>query len=338
MHQKSVLTIRQLKCLPEKSVVVGAGYIAVEMAGILKSLGSDVTLIIRKETVLRTFDSLISHTVTKELQEMGIKLIKLSNVTNVEKREGGKLDVSTDKGEMFDGVDCLLWAIGRTPNIRDLGLETVGVKTNARGQIEADPFQATSANCTYAVGDVTDNGWELTPVAIAAGRKLAHRLFDPSLKEDCKSSMKVDFENIPSVVFSHPPIGSIGISEESAKKIHGEDSVKIYRYRVRFLAIYNVSLKTILFKDGHKFTQALFFSASFTPLYHALTTRKQATSMKLVCVGAEEKVVGLHMIGRGCDEMLQGFGVAIRMGATKKDFDNVVAIHPTSSEEFVTMR
>ena len=142
--------------------------------------------------------------------------------------------------------------------------------------------------------------WQLTPVAIAAGRKLAHRLFNG---ED----LKLDYENIPTVVFSHPPIGTCGITEAEARAKFGDDQIKVY-------------------------------TSTFTPLYHALTQRKQLTRMKLVCAGPDEKVVGLHMIGRGCDEMLQGFGVAMRMGATKKDFDNVVAIHPTSAEELVTMR
>ena len=217
----------ELKELPKKAVVVGAGYIAVEMAGILKSLGSDVTLVIRYQSVLRSFDSMISQAVTREIQEMGIKVIRSSNIEKVNKRENGKLDISTDKGELFDGIDCLLWAIGRTPNTMDLGLDVAGVKTNSRSQIEVDEFQATSAKGIYAVGDATNAGWELTPVAIAAGRKLAHRLFDPSVSDVSKT--KLDYENIPSVVFSHPPIGTIGISEETAKKLHGEDNIKIYR-------------------------------------------------------------------------------------------------------------
>ena len=217
----------QLDTLPNKAVVVGAGYIAVEMAGILKSLGADVTLVIRYDAVLRSFDKMISQAVTREIQEMGIKLMKSNNIVNVEKKETGKLDISTDKGELFDEVDCLLWAIGRTPNTKDLGLDAVGVKTNNRGEIVVDEYQGTSEKGIYAVGDVTDNGWELTPVAIAAGRRLAHRLFDPSIQDT--STMKLDYDNIPSVVFSHPPIGTIGISEEAAKKLHGEDNVKIYR-------------------------------------------------------------------------------------------------------------
>ncbi len=167
-----------------------------------------------------------------------------------------------------------------------------------RGDIIVDEFQNTSNPQVYAVGDVTGQ-WQLTPVAIAAGRRLAHRIFNH------ESKLKLDYENIPTVVFSHPPIGTCGMTEKEARQ---------------------------------KFDQVKVYSSSFTPMYHAMTERKQLTKMKLVCAGPEEKVVGLHMIGRGCDEMLQGFGVAIRMGATKRDFDNVVAIHPTSSEELVTMR
>ena len=217
----------ELEALPKKAVVVGAGYIAVEMAGILKSLGSDVTLMIRYDAVLRSFDKMISNAVTREVQEMGINLMKSSNIVNVEKKTAGKLDITTDKGDLFDDVDCLLWAIGRTPNTKDLSLETAGVKTDNRGQITVNEYQETSAPNIYSLGDVTNNGWELTPVAIAAGRRLAHRLFDSNVKD--RSAMKLDYENIPSVVFSHPPIGTIGISEEAARARYGDDNIKIYR-------------------------------------------------------------------------------------------------------------
>ena len=217
----------ELNALPKKAVVVGAGYIAVEMAGILKSLGSDVSLVIRYDSVLRSFDKMISTAVTKEVQEMGINLMKSSNIVNVDKKENGNLDITTDKGNLVDDVDCLLWAIGRTPNTKDLGLDAAGVKLDNRGQIMVNEYQDTSVKGIYAVGDATNNGWELTPVAIAAGRRLAHRLFDPSLAD--RSTMKLDYENIPSVVFSHPPIGTIGITEEAARTKYGDEGVKIYR-------------------------------------------------------------------------------------------------------------
>ena len=290
----------ELDALPKKSVVVGAGYIAVEMAGILKSLGSEVSLVIRGQRVLRTFDETISESLTNELEHMGINVLKESNVAEVVKTASG-LEVKTKQGRRIDKVDCLLWAVGRKPATKSLELANAGVETDQVGNIKVDAFQNTSKSNIYAVGDVTGK-WLLTPVAIAAGRKLAHRLFDEG-----KTDWKLDYENIPTVVFSHPPIGTCGLTEAEARAKYGDEAIKIYKSR-------------------------------FSPLYHALTMRKQATTMKLICAGDEEKVVGLHMMGRGCDEMLQGFGVAMRMGATKADFDNVVAIHPTSSEELVTMR
>uniref|UniRef100_A0A8B9GNS9 Glutathione reductase n=1 Tax=Astyanax mexicanus TaxID=7994 RepID=A0A8B9GNS9_ASTMX len=205
-----------------------------------------------------------------------------------------------EKTSSIEGVDCLLWAIGREPNTAGLNLGQMGVDLDSKGHIVVDEFQNTTRKGIYAVGDVCGKAL-LTPVAIAAGRKLAHRLFEG------KADSKVDYSNIPTVVFSHPPIGTVGLTEDEAIKSWGKSSVKTY-------------------------------TTSFTPMYHAITTRKTLCVMKLVCVGKEEKVVGLHMQGVGCDEMLQGFAVAIKMGATKADFDKTIAIHPTSSEELVTMR
>ncbi|KAM8848946.1 glutathione reductase, mitochondrial isoform 2-T2 [Synchiropus picturatus] len=299
----------ELETLPKRSVVVGAGYIAVEMAGILSTLGSETSLIIRQGGVLRSFDSFISTNCTKELQNSGIDLRKHSQVKSVIKKENGlEVTVVTRDPEKkheeeintIQGVDCLLWAIGREPNTSGLNLGHLGVNVDKRGHIIVDEFQNTSRAGIYAVGDVCGRAL-LTPVAIAAGRKLAHRLFEG------KKDSKLDYSNIPTVVFSHPPIGTIGLTEEEAIQSYGKENVKIYK-------------------------------TSFTPMYHAITTRKSLCIMKLVCVGKEEKVMGLHMQGLGCDEMLQGFSVAIKMGATKADFDRTVAIHPTSSEELVTLR
>ena len=226
--------------------------------------------------------------------------------------------VSLNNGEDLAPADVLLWAVGRTPNTAELGAREVGIELDSAGHIVADPFQNTNVQGVYALGDVAGKAL-LTPVAIAAGRRLAHRLFDN------KTNLKLDYDNIPSVVFSHPPVslkaiefdennppsfiqvGSIGLTEKEATEKFGNDDVTVYE-------------------------------SKFTPLYHSMTSRKPQTVMKLVCQGPEERVVGLHMVGRGCDEMLQGFGVAVKMGATKADFDNCVAIHPTSSEELVTMR
>lgn len=299
----------ELETLPKRSVVVGAGYIAVEMAGILSTLGSQTSLIIRQGGVLRNFDSFISSNCTKELQNSGIDLWKYSQVKSVLKEEGG-LQVTLvtrdperkneEKISTIQGVDCLLWAIGRDPSTYGLNLGHMGVDMDKRGHIIVDEFQNTSRPGIYAVGDVCGRAL-LTPVAIAAGRKLAHRIFEG------KKDAKLDYSNIPTVVFSHPPIGTIGLTEEEAIQSYGKENIKIYK-------------------------------TSFTPMYHAITTRKSLCIMKLVCVGKEEKVMGLHMQGLGCDEMLQGFSVAIKMGATKADFDRTVAIHPTSSEELVTLR
>ncbi|XP_078613026.1 glutathione reductase, mitochondrial-like [Branchiostoma floridae x Branchiostoma japonicum] len=286
-----------LEDLPKKAVVVGAGYIAVEMAGILKTLGSDVSLLIRKDKVLRTFDSMISSELTEELQHIGINLMKQTQVSKVEKAADGRLTVFTNNGEISD-VDTLLWAIGRVPNT-EIGLDTVGVELDSRGNIKVDEYQNTSTKGIYALGDVCGKAL-LTPVAIAAGRKLAHRVFNG---EDTK----LDYSNIPTVVFSHPPIGTVGLTEEEAAAKYGKDHIRMY-------------------------------SARFTPMYHAVTERKTKTIMKMICLLPEEKIVGIHMMGIGCDEMLQGFSVAVKMGATKADFDSTVAIHPTSSEELVTMR
>ncbi|XP_041800111.1 glutathione reductase, mitochondrial isoform X1 [Chelmon rostratus] len=300
----------ELETLPKRSVIVGAGYIAVEMAGILSTLGSKTSLIIRQTGVLRNFDSFISANCTKELQNSGVDLWKNSQVKSVRKTDRG-LEVTLvtkdpekkndeEKIRTIQEVDCLLWAIGRQPNTSGLNIGEMTVDTDERGHIIVDEFQNTSRAGIYAVGDVCGKAL-LTPVAIAAGRKLAHRLFEG------KKDSKLDYSAIPTVVFSHPPIGTVGLTEEEAVKSRGKENVKIYK-------------------------------TSFTPMYHAITSRKSQCIMKLVCVGKEEKVVGLHMQGLGCDEMLQGFAVAIKMGATKADFDKTVAIHPTSSEEFVTMR
>ena len=174
------------------------------------------------------------------------------------------------------------------------------MKTNEKGYIVVDKFQNTSVPGIYAVGDNT-GAVELTPVAVAAGRRLSERLFNN------KPDEHLDYSNIPTVVFSHPPIGTVGLTEPQAREQYGDDAVKVYK-------------------------------SSFTAMYTAVTSHRQPCRMKLVCVGPEEKIVGIHGIGFGMDEMLQGFAVALKMGATKKDFDNTVAIHPTAAEEFVTMR
>ncbi|NWH72354.1 GSHR protein, partial [Piaya cayana] len=299
----------ELEELPRRSVIVGAGYIAVEIAGILSTLGSKSSLLIRHDkVVLRNFDCMISSNCTQELENTGVDVWKHTQVKTVTKSQQGLLDVTVTssvpghkpvEGVIRD-VDCLLWAIGREPNTEQLCLDQVGVQVDAKGHVVVDEYQNTTRKGIYAVGDVCGRAL-LTPVAIAAGRKLAHRLFE------AKEDSKLDYWDIPTVVFSHPPIGTVGLTEDEAVATYGRENVKIY-------------------------------STSFTPMYYAVTKRKVKCVMKLVCACKEEKVVGLHMQGLGCDEMLQGFAVAIKMGATKADFDNTVAIHPTSAEELVTLR
>jgi len=194
----------------------------------------------------------------------------------------------------------VLWATGRSANVAGLGLENTGVATDPCGHVATDEYQNTNVPGIYAIGDVTARV-ALTPVAIAAGRRLADRIFggDPEAK--------LDYSNIPTVVFSHPPIGTVGITEEQASERYGESAIKVYQTR-------------------------------FTDMYHAISRRRPPTVMKLITVGNDERIVGCHLIGREADEIIQGFAVAIKMGARKKDFDNTVAIHPTAAEELVTMR
>jgi len=285
---------------PRRVAVIGSGYIAVEITGVLAALGSEVTLVIRHDAVLRNFDSMISGALARELSADGVTLVTNAVTSTLEMNADGRTrDILLADGRRLSGFDTILWAIGRTPASADLALNNAGVQVNADGVIPTDEFQNTNVDGIYAIGDVTGRE-QLTPVAIAAGRRLADRLFNG------QADRRLDYTNIPTVVFSHPPIGTVGLTEVAARARFGE-AVRIY-------------------------------GASFVPMYHALTTRKTRVEMKLVCAGPEERVVGLHMIGHGSDEILQGFAVALKMGARKRDFDETVAIHPTVAEELVTMR
>lgn len=284
---------------PERVAVVGAGYIAVEVAGVLNSLGCDVSLYLRKEQFLRSFDAMLREGLMEQMVEDGISIFPNTQVATLEKETDGNLTLVCDKGSRTADISQVIWAIGRIPNSDNLNLEAAGLEADERGFIQTDEMQNTSVEGIYAVGDVTGRE-QLTPVAIAAGRRLADRLFNN------QPERKLNYENIPSVIFSHPPIGTIGLSETEAREQHG-DGVKIYQTR-------------------------------FTSMEYAFTKRGVKTAMKLVTVGAKEKIVGCHILGPGADEMLQGFAVAISMGACKKDLDDTVAIHPTSGEELVTMR
>lgn len=293
---------------PKKVAIVGAGYIAVEFAGMFNALGTETHLLIRGKTFLRNFDPMIQETVTKEYGRLGINVHKESQATKVEKDANGKLTVTYKDNEgnetVLSDVDHLIWAVGRTPETKGIGLEEAGVKLNSKGQIVVDEYQNSSVDTIHALGDVTGQV-ELTPVALAAGRRLAERLFGPAQF----STTKLNYDNIPSVVFSHPEVGSIGLTEPQAIEKYGKDNIKVYK-------------------------------TSFTAMYYAMMEPedKGPTNYKIIVTGPEEKVVGLHIMGQGSGEMLQGFGVAIKMGATKADFDSCVAIHPTSAEELVTMK
>ncbi|VAX04157.1 Glutathione reductase [hydrothermal vent metagenome] len=288
-----------LKAQPKRVAVIGAGYIAVELAGLLNGLGSEVSLLLRRDHFLSSFDAMLRETLMEEMVNAGVNIMPSISVERVEKRVDGCLDIHCARGIKLEGYDALICAIGREPNTASLALDSAGIESNQRGYIPTDEFQNTNVPAVYAVGDVTGRA-QLTPVAVAAGRRLSDRLFNN------QPERKLDYDLIPTVMFSHPPIATIGLTEGEAREKHGE-AVKVYQTR-------------------------------FTGMYHALCPNPQRTAMKLVCVGAEERVVGCHLIGQGVDEMLQGFAVAIKMGATKKDFDNTVAIHPTSSEELVTLR
>jgi glutathione reductase (NADPH) len=284
---------------PERVAVAGSGYIAVELAGILAGLGSKVTLLVRGQQVLKLFDALLGQQALMMLREMGVDIQLGCRGAQLVRLPQGGLEAELHDGRRLGPLDTVIWAVGRVPNVEELAVSRAGVHLSTDGFIATDDFQATNAAGIYAIGDVTGR-MPLTPVAIAAGRRLADRLFGG------QPQRRLDYDIIPTVIFGHPPIGSVGLSEEQARARHGA-AVRIY-------------------------------SSSFVPLYHAMTIRKPHTHMKLVTVGDDERILGAHVIGPGADEMLQGFAVALRMGARKRDFDDTVAIHPTSAEEFVTMR
>lgn len=296
----------ELEDLPSKAVVVGAGYIAVELAGVLNSLGTDTSLVVRKESALREFDEIIATTLDEEMTKQGIVVHKNTNgVKSITLADDGLKTVELNNGEVITGVDCVLMATGRAPLVEPLNLPAAGVEQKSSGHIIVNEYSESTAPGVFALGDVCGNV-ELTPMAIAAGRRLADRLFGPEEYKDAK----VSYDLVPTVVFSHPPIGTIGLSEAQAIEKYGEENVKVYR---------------------SKFANLYYGPWQVDP------DDKPKTAMKLICAGEEQLVVGLHVIGMGSDEMLQGFGIAMKMGATKADFDATVAIHPTASEEFVTM-
>jgi glutathione reductase (NADPH) len=286
-----------LRRCPRRVAVIGSGYIAVELAGVLRALGAEVSLFARSERLLRTFDHELGDALAQAMTARGIELSFGRNPVEVSHDANGYALRFSD-GEPAQGFDELIWTVGRVPNTADIGAAQAGIALDATGFIVTDEWQNATAPQVYAVGDVSGRV-ALTPVAIAASRRLADRVFGG------KADAKLDYANIATVVFSHPPLATVGLAEEAARKLHG-DTVKVYR-------------------------------SSFRPMLNALAQRDEKTFMKLVCVGAEERVVGIHLIGPAADEIVQGFAVAVKMGATKADLDATVAIHPTSAEELVLM-
>ncbi|KAI9330376.1 hypothetical protein DFJ73DRAFT_91161 [Zopfochytrium polystomum] len=305
----------ELNTMPKKVAISGGGYIAVELAGIFNALGADVTLFIRKPEFLRTFDSLIRESLMTMYTKAGVKIVNCSTISSVENKTSAAELASGKKSltlkvaktgvealETFEGFEELIWAVGREANVEPLNIGVTGVTFNKEGFIVVDEYQNTATPGLLALGDVCGVAM-LTPVAIAAGRRLSDRIFGG------KPNAKLEYSNIPSVIFSHPTSGSVGLTEDEARAKY--DKVKIYQ-------------------------------SKFINMYYSMTENygdsKPQTAYKLVCVGPEEKIVGLHIVGRASDEILQGFAVAVKMGATKADFDNTVAIHPTAAEELVTMK
>jgi glutathione reductase (NADPH) len=284
---------------PRHVALVGSGYIAAEFASSLLGLGAQVTMVIRGRQILRSFDAMLGENLLAELRESGAMVLSEAQPGALARDAAGRLRLSLQDGRSVADVDCVIWAVGRRANTDYIDQEALGLRLDERGYIVTDAKQETNVAGLYAIGDATGRA-PLTPVAIAAGRRLADRLFGG------QKHRVLDYENIPTVVFTHPPIGTVGLTEAEARRLYGEEITV--------------------------------FNSSFVPMYFALGAHKPRTHMKLVTRGKQQRILGAHVIGPAADEMLQGFAVAVRMGATKADFDDTVAIHPTSAEEFVTMR
>ncbi|MEO3429168.1 glutathione-disulfide reductase [Pelagibius sp. CAU 1746] len=284
-----------LEALPKRVVINGGGFIAVEFAGIFNGLGSEVTQIYRGPQILRGFDDDIRNTLAGEIVKKGINLIVETTIERIEKREKDLLVHLSDGSEIE--CDLVMAATGRSPNVHNLGLEEVGVALAKNGAIKVDEFSKTSVDNIYAVGDVTDR-INLTPVAIQEAMAFVDTVYRGTPRA-------MDHADVPSAVFSHPPVGTVGLTELQARERHGE--LDIYR-------------------------------STFRPLKHTLSGRDEKTMMKLIVAKDSQRVVGVHMVGLDAPEIVQGMAVAIKAGATKQIFDATVGIHPTAAEEFVTMR
>lgn len=288
----------QWRAAPERVAIVGAGYIAVELAGLLQGLGSRVDVFVRGDRLLRGFDHELTAQLAEDYRQQGIRLHFDHTVAAVE-RDGQGVRIRGFDGGLSDRFDALLFATGRVPNSERLQLHNAGVTTDVGGHVAIDERHAANVEGIFAVGDITPDP-PLTPVAIAAARRLMDRLYGGA-------TALLDRTSIPTVVFSHPPIGQVGLTEAEAHEVHGDTAVHVYR-------------------------------AGFRPMLYALADVPQRSLFKLVCVGDEHRVVGIHLMGEAADEILQGFAVALKRGVTLDDLRETVAIHPTSAEEVVLMR
>ena len=283
-----------LPALPRRAVIVGGGYVAVEFAGIFGAFGTEVTMVIRARQILRGFDEDVREALAAEMAQRRIHIFSGSVVESIEKTAEGYA-VHLPGGEQLN-CDRVLYATGRAPNTEGLGLAEAGVKLGGQGEVAVDEYSRSSVASIFAVGDVTDR-MNLTPVALAEGMAVARTLFGGE-------ATAMDYRNVPTAVFSTPPVGTVGLTEAEAAQ-RGEIDVYV---------------------------------SSFKPLKHTLTGRAERTMMKLVVDRASQRVLGLHMVGADAPEIVQGFAVALKCGATKRDFDATVGIHPTAAEEFVTLR
>ena len=307
----------EIEELPKKMAFVGAGYIAVELAGVMNAIGVETHMYIRGNTFLRHFDPMVQETLTQRYIDAGVIIHKnhkgFKEVVRLREGKGEEklLKLIGNDGEESE-FNEMLWAIGRAPEIKKLDPAKIGVKQGPKGHIVVDEFQNTNIDGVYALGDVTGQA-ELTPVAIAAGRALSNRLFGTHHPSGGPhfATAKLDYSNIPTVVFSHPEVGTIGMTEPAAVSKFGKENIRIYHTK---------------------------FTPMFYNFHPAEEKKLQPTEYKLICEGPDEKIVGMHILGAGSSEMMQGFGVAVKMGARKRDFDACVAIHPTSAEELVTMK
>jgi glutathione reductase (NADPH) len=289
-----------LPVFPQRLVVVGGGYIGCEMASIFHGLGAQTTLLYRGEQILRGFDDEVRDFTADEMRKHGVDVRVHCDVARITPGADGSRHVVLSDGSVID-AGVVLYATGRRPNVDGLGLAEVGVKQARDGAIEVDEHFATSVPGIFALGDVVGR-LELTPVALAEAMALVDHLFGAA---PGKALRTMDYDTVPTAVFTHPPVGTVGLTEAQAREKHG--AIRVFR-------------------------------SDFKPLKHTLSGSGERTLVKLIVDAASDRVVGLHMVGADAGEIVQGFAVALKCGATKAQFDATIGIHPTSAEEFVTLR